>query len=137
MEVLLSTPLHASSNFTVSVQLANKRGLKKILTENQSQSVNKEIQSQTYQKNDSVNHVECDELTVIIIIIIIILCFRRCVHLLPFICVSSWQCSVWVLEVLNVTPVQHLCQYVNELALDYAIAETVSFQLPCRVAQVR
>jgi hypothetical protein len=27
--VLLSTPLHASSNFTVSVQLANKRGLKK------------------------------------------------------------------------------------------------------------
>jgi hypothetical protein len=26
--VLLSTPLHASSNFTVSVQLANKRGLK-------------------------------------------------------------------------------------------------------------
>jgi hypothetical protein len=25
--VLLSTPLHASSNFTVSVQLANKRGL--------------------------------------------------------------------------------------------------------------
>jgi hypothetical protein len=28
--VLLSTPLHASSNFTVSVQLANKRGLKKI-----------------------------------------------------------------------------------------------------------
>jgi hypothetical protein len=29
--VLLSTPLHASSNFTVSVQLANKRGLKKII----------------------------------------------------------------------------------------------------------
>jgi hypothetical protein len=28
--VLLSTPLHASSNFTVSVQLANKRGLKKM-----------------------------------------------------------------------------------------------------------
>jgi hypothetical protein len=28
--VLLSTPLHASSNFTVSVQLANKRGLKKL-----------------------------------------------------------------------------------------------------------
>jgi hypothetical protein len=27
--VLLSTPLHASSNFTVSLQLANKRGLKK------------------------------------------------------------------------------------------------------------
>jgi hypothetical protein len=27
--VLLSTPLHASSNFTVSVQLANKRGFKK------------------------------------------------------------------------------------------------------------
>jgi hypothetical protein len=27
--VLLSTPLHASSNFTVSVQLANKRGLQK------------------------------------------------------------------------------------------------------------
>jgi hypothetical protein len=26
--VLLSTPLHASSNFTVSVQLANKRGFK-------------------------------------------------------------------------------------------------------------
>jgi hypothetical protein len=26
--VLLSTPLHASSNFTVSVQLANKNGLK-------------------------------------------------------------------------------------------------------------
>jgi hypothetical protein len=26
--VLLSTPLHASSNFTVYVQLANKRGLK-------------------------------------------------------------------------------------------------------------
>jgi hypothetical protein len=25
--VLLSTPLHASSNFTVSVQLANKKGL--------------------------------------------------------------------------------------------------------------
>jgi hypothetical protein len=30
--VLLSTPLHASSNFTVSVQLANKRGLKKLQT---------------------------------------------------------------------------------------------------------
>jgi hypothetical protein len=29
--VLLSTPLHASSNFTVSVQLANKRGLKQSL----------------------------------------------------------------------------------------------------------
>jgi hypothetical protein len=28
--VLLSTPLHASSNFTVSVQLANKRGFTKI-----------------------------------------------------------------------------------------------------------
>jgi hypothetical protein len=28
------------------------------LTENQSQSVNKEIQTQTYQKGDSVNHVE-------------------------------------------------------------------------------
>jgi hypothetical protein len=27
--VLLSTPLHASSNFTVSVQLANKRGFTK------------------------------------------------------------------------------------------------------------
>jgi hypothetical protein len=26
--VLLSTPLHASGTFTVSVQLANKRGLK-------------------------------------------------------------------------------------------------------------
>jgi hypothetical protein len=35
------------------------------LTENQSQSANKEIQSQTYQKDDSVNHVECDELTVL------------------------------------------------------------------------
>jgi hypothetical protein len=29
--VLLSTPLHASSNFTVSVQLANKRGFKQKL----------------------------------------------------------------------------------------------------------
>jgi hypothetical protein len=29
--VLLSTPLHASSNFTVSVQLANKRGFTKKL----------------------------------------------------------------------------------------------------------
>jgi hypothetical protein len=28
--VLLSTPLHASSNFTVSVQLADKRGFTKI-----------------------------------------------------------------------------------------------------------
>jgi hypothetical protein len=27
--VLLSTPLHASSNFTASVQLANKRGFTK------------------------------------------------------------------------------------------------------------
>jgi hypothetical protein len=27
--VLLSTPLHVSSNFTVSVQLTNKRGFKK------------------------------------------------------------------------------------------------------------
>jgi hypothetical protein len=35
------------------------------LTENQSQNVNKEIQSQTYQKDDSVNHVECDELTML------------------------------------------------------------------------
>jgi hypothetical protein len=35
------------------------------LTETQSQSVNKEIQSQTYQKDDSVNHVECDELTML------------------------------------------------------------------------
>jgi hypothetical protein len=35
------------------------------LTENQSQSVNKEIQSQAYQKDDSVNHVECDGLTVL------------------------------------------------------------------------
>jgi hypothetical protein len=26
--VLLSTPLHATSNFTISVQLANKRGFK-------------------------------------------------------------------------------------------------------------
>jgi hypothetical protein len=33
------------------------------LTENQSQSVNIEIQSQTYQKDDSVNHIEYDELT--------------------------------------------------------------------------
>jgi hypothetical protein len=31
--VLLSTPLHASSNFTVSVQLANKRGFSKKKTE--------------------------------------------------------------------------------------------------------
>jgi hypothetical protein len=29
--VLLSIPLHASSNFTVSIQLANKRELKKII----------------------------------------------------------------------------------------------------------
>jgi transcriptional regulator CtsR len=35
------------------------------LAENQSQSVNKEIQFQTYQKTDSVNHVECDELTML------------------------------------------------------------------------
>jgi hypothetical protein len=32
--VLLSTPLHASSNFTVSVQLANKRGFKQKKIEN-------------------------------------------------------------------------------------------------------
>jgi hypothetical protein len=60
-----------------------------------------------------------------------------CAHLFPCLCVSSEQCSVWTLEVLSVTPVQHVCQYVNELALDYAIAEAVRFQLPTRVAQVR
>jgi hypothetical protein len=35
------------------------------LTENKYQSVNKEIQFQTYQKDDSVNHIECDELTML------------------------------------------------------------------------
>jgi hypothetical protein len=35
------------------------------LIENQSQSVNIEIQSQTYQKDDPVNHIECDELTML------------------------------------------------------------------------
>jgi hypothetical protein len=35
-----------------------QEGLTSYLTEIQSRSVNKEIQSQTYQKDDSVNHVE-------------------------------------------------------------------------------
>jgi hypothetical protein len=35
------------------------------LTESQFQSVNIEIQSQTYQKDDSVSHIECDELTML------------------------------------------------------------------------
>jgi hypothetical protein len=42
-----------------------KKDMACYLTENQSQSVNIEIQSQTYQKYDSVNHIECDKLTML------------------------------------------------------------------------
>jgi hypothetical protein len=41
--VLLSTSLHASSNFTVSVQLANKRGLKIPNNNNNNNNEEKEI----------------------------------------------------------------------------------------------
>jgi hypothetical protein len=49
----------------VSPAIALKWKQQEDLTSYQSQSVSKEIQSQTYQKDDSVNHVECDELTML------------------------------------------------------------------------
>jgi phage terminase small subunit len=49
----------------IALKWKQQEDLASYLNENQSQSVNIEIPSQTYQKDASVNHVECDELTVL------------------------------------------------------------------------